>query len=80
MSEFKPGLYRHYKGMLYRALFLASHHETNHAYVVYVPLDYPNTGVRVREIGDWNATILVPNPAEQPPAFLQKPRFEWIGE
>jgi len=57
MPEFKAGLYKHYKGGLYRALFLATHHETEKQFVVYVALAYPESGVRVRELEDWNAEI-----------------------
>ncbi|MDT7922998.1 MAG: DUF1653 domain-containing protein [Thermus sp.] len=31
----RPGIYRHYKGGLYRVLFLARHSETEEAMVVY---------------------------------------------
>lgn len=80
MPEFKPGLYRHYKGGFYRALFLASHHETEQQFVVYVPLEYPASGVRVRELKNWFETMLIPNPIEgTSPAFFQKLRFEQVG-
>jgi hypothetical protein len=76
VPEFKPGLYQHYRGGFYRALFLATHHETNHAYVVYVPLEYPKTGVRVRELGDWFGKL----PAEvREGGWSQSRRFEWVG-
>jgi hypothetical protein len=48
-SEFIPGVYRHYKGGLYLALMLVRHHETELQYVVYVPYDHPESGVRLRE-------------------------------
>lgn len=35
-SEFKPGLYDHYKGGKYVALMLVQHHDTREHYVVYV--------------------------------------------
>lgn len=35
-KDFKPGVYEHYKGGLYTALMLVTHHETKHLYVVYV--------------------------------------------
>jgi len=36
--SFQPGVYKHYRGGLYRALFLACDHETQELVVVYVPL------------------------------------------
>ncbi len=35
IQEFKPGLYKHYKGGFYIALFLVRHHETGDFLVVY---------------------------------------------
>jgi hypothetical protein len=74
MEDFRPGLYRHYKGKLYRALFLATHHENEQQFVVYVPLEYPESGVRVRELEDWFAYVGIV-PRDKLPAR----RFERIG-
>jgi hypothetical protein len=38
-SDFLPGIYLHYKGGKYRALFLAQHHETREYFVGYVSLE-----------------------------------------
>lgn len=73
-ENFKPGLYKHYKGKLYRALFLAEHHETEKRFVVYVPLEYPKSGVRIRELEDWFAPVGI-----VPTGKLPARRFEWIG-
>jgi hypothetical protein len=39
-KDFKPGLYRHYKGGLYLALMLVHHHQTRELMVVYASLQY----------------------------------------
>lgn len=45
-SDFKPGLYRHYKGRLYSALALVRHHETGEPMVLYASLDRGTFNVR----------------------------------
>lgn len=60
--DFKPGLYRHYKGGLYRAIALVAHHETQKLMVLYVPLEHPESQLQVRELddnsgGSWNDWI-----------------------
>ena len=37
-TEFRPGLFQHYKGQFYHALMLVCHHETRVKHVIYVPL------------------------------------------
>lgn len=46
--KFKPGLYRHYKQKMYRALMLISDCETLELSVLYVALDYPNSPPQFR--------------------------------
>lgn len=46
MNEFKPGVYRHYKGGRYRALHRVKHHETGELFVVYVSLTYGSLHLR----------------------------------
>lgn len=43
---FKPGLYRHYHGGLYRAVGLVAHHETREPWVVYVSLQHGSMNIR----------------------------------
>jgi hypothetical protein len=49
MAEFQPGLYRHYKGSLYRAIALVVHHEDQVPMVLYVALEHPESLPQVRE-------------------------------
>ena len=44
--EFTPGLYRHYKGGLYTAICLVTHHETRKPMVLYVSHTYGGMNVR----------------------------------
>ena len=53
MTELKPGLYRHFKGNLYRLLYVAKHSETLEPMVVYQAL-YGEMGIWVRPASMWN--------------------------
>ena len=56
MSELRPGLYRHFKGNLYKLLYVAKHSETLEPMVVYQAL-YGEMGVWVRPAAMWNEHI-----------------------
>jgi hypothetical protein len=56
MSELKPGLYRHFKGNLYKLLYVAKHSETQEEMVVYQAL-YGEMGIWVRPAAMWNEHI-----------------------
>jgi hypothetical protein len=73
-SDFKPGVYRHYKGKHYLALGLAREDETNVTVVVYTRL-YPREGLPMstRRLSVWNEMIRA-EPGGQP-----QPRFAFIG-
>ena len=45
-EKFKPGIYKHFKGNLYLALFLAKHCETEEDVVVYIDL-YENKNSQI---------------------------------
>ena len=54
--ELKPGLYRHFKGNLYRLLYVAKHSETLEEMVVYQAL-YGEQGIWVRPASMWNEQV-----------------------
>lgn len=54
--ELKPGIYRHFKGNLYRLLYVASHSETLEPMVVYQAL-YGEGGIWVRPAAMWNEQV-----------------------
>lgn len=54
--ELKPGLYRHFKGNLYRLLFVARHSETLEPMVVYQAL-YGEMGIWVRPAVMWKEHV-----------------------
>ena len=54
--EWKPGLYRHFKGNLYRLLYVAKHSETLEPMVVYQAL-YGEMGIWVRPAAMWNEHV-----------------------
>ncbi|MBR7178946.1 MAG: DUF1653 domain-containing protein [Oscillospiraceae bacterium] len=56
MTDLKPGLYRHFKGNLYRLLYVAKHSETLEPMVVYQAL-YGEQGIWVRPASMWNEHI-----------------------
>ena len=56
MSELRPGLYRHFKGNLYKLLYVAKHYETLEEMVVYQAL-YGEQGIWVRPASMWNAHV-----------------------
>lgn len=67
----KPGVYRHFKGKLYRVLYTARHSETLEEYVVYQAL-YADGALWVRPASMWNETVENGGRAMS--------RFEFIGE
>lgn len=67
----KTGLYRHFKGGLYRVLYTARHSETLEEMVVYQAL-YGEMGIWVRPAAMWAEEV------EQ--EGKTQPRFTYIGE
>lgn len=74
MDDFKPGVYRHYKGRYYLALGLAREDETNETVVVYTRL-YPRDGLPMstRRLTVWTEQVTV-EPGQPP-----QPRFAYVG-
>ncbi len=70
MTSFKPGKYRHYKGNMYEALFLAKNSETCEETVIYRAL-YDDGQIWARPLSMWNETV------EHEGVVV--PRFEYIG-
>lgn len=67
MTEPKPGLYRHFKGNLYRLLYVAKHSETLEDMVVYQAL-YGDRGIWVRPAHMWSETV--DRPGYHGPRFI----------
>ncbi len=71
MENIRPGVYRHFKGNLYRVLYVARHSETLEEMVVYQAL-YGERGIWVRPIHMWNEMV------ERDGQTVS--RFSWEGE
>lgn len=69
--EFKPGIYRHYKGCEYKAIMVAKHSETEEEMVVYQAL-YGEFGYWVRPLQMFMGTVQVDGQAV--------PRFEFMKD
>ena len=52
MQEIQPGLWKHFKGNLYRVMYVALHSETGEEMVVYQAL-YSQRGMWVRPASMW---------------------------
>ena len=71
MNELKPGIYRHFKGNLYRLHCVAKHSETLETMVVYQAL-YGEKEFWVRPAAMWTEQVEKEN--------YSGPRFVWVGE
>ena len=66
----RPGIYRHFKGNLYRLLFVARHSETLEPMAVYQAL-YGERGYWTRPASMWNEWVTHQG--------QRVPRFTWRG-
>jgi len=66
----KPGIYKHYKGNLYKIIGTAIHSETMEEMVVYQAL-YGEMGLWVRPLTMFNESVEIEG--------KQVPRFEWLS-
>ncbi len=78
-EEFRLGVYRHFKGRLYRVFDLAKHTETGEMMVVYRDLD-DSKKVFVRPLTHWNTPVdahgaVAGEAAITVPTY---PRFTWV--
>lgn len=71
MQEIQPGLWRHFKGNLYRVLGVALHSENGEEMVVYQAL-YGQMGLWVRPAAMWLETVQREN--------YHGPRFTRVGD
>ncbi|MFT4047804.1 MAG: DUF1653 domain-containing protein [Solimonas sp.] len=72
-DDFRPGVYRHYKGDYYLALGLARADETEEIVVVYTRL-YAREGLPMstRRLSIWNEVVVAADGE-------RRPRFAYIG-
>lgn len=66
----KPGLYLHYKGNLYRLLYIARHSETLEEMVIYQDVHAPEK-IWARPASMWEETVEADG--------KQAARFEYLG-
>lgn len=85
-SGFKPGVYRHYKGALYFALFLTEdsnngpngEQSSQEPEVVYIALEGEKAGQRCnRKLLQWSELVPVLD-IRAPDGRSMVPRFEWV--
>jgi cyclomaltodextrinase / maltogenic alpha-amylase / neopullulanase len=69
--KFKPGIYKHFKGHVYKALYVAQHSESLDEMVVYVNVEN-EADIWVRPLSMFNDTVVVNGIAQK--------RFEFVGE
>ncbi len=71
LIETRPGLYRHYKHLMYEVLGTVRHSETLEPMTLYRAL-YGERGLWVRPAAMFNEEVVVDG--------VRQPRFAWVGE
>ena len=70
LIETRPGLYRHYKNLMYEVLGTVRHSETLEPMTLYRAL-YGHRGLWVRPAAMFEEDVLVDG--------VRQPRFAWVG-
>ena len=81
IEQFKPGLYQHYKGGYYVALFIARHHDSGVPVVAYVCCRYGTVSVREWDQSDqdsWSDRV-EPQTGYAVQGTAGVPRFRFVG-
>ena len=71
LIETRPGIYRHYKGLMYEVLGTARHSETLEPMTLYRAL-YGERGLWVRPAAMFSEEMVIDG--------VRQPRFTWISE
>lgn len=71
LIETRPGLYRHYKGMMYEVIGTVRHSETLEPMTLYRAL-YGEHGLWVRPAAMFSEDVMIDG--------VRQPRFAWVGE
>ena len=71
LHETRPGLYRHYKGLMYEVIGTARHSEALEPMTVYRAL-YGEHGLWVRPAAMFSEEVVIDG--------VRQPRFAWVGE
>ena len=67
----RPGLYRHYKNLMYEVIGTVRHSETLEPMTLYRAL-YGERGLWVRPAAMFNEEVVIEG--------VRQPRFTWVGE
>ncbi len=70
LIETRPGLYRHYKNLMYEVLGTVRHSETLEPMTLYRAL-YGERGLWVRPAAMFNEEVMI--------GGVRQPRFAWVG-
>lgn len=73
--NFRPGMYRHYKGDLYTALMLVHHHETRELMVIYLSHTHGTLNARPLHTPGQDSWLDMVSVSERE----RVPRFKYIG-
>lgn len=75
MAKIEPGIYRHFKGKMYRVIGMVTHSETLEELVLYQAL-YGEMGFWVRPVAMFGEIVLHENQSVQRFTLIEKEREE----